>query len=147
MQNGKLENKPIIALALMAAPSYSNAMTRWIFKILRPGEKQEAAGNSTYAGSSDDMRDGFIHFSTAEQLSGTASKYFTDTGVVHVLAFDSENWTADRLRWEPSRDDALFPHLYGPLNIAAASMEWTVERDGSGNFNLDEAINWGSSHV
>ena len=122
-------------------------MTRWIFKILRPNEQREAAENCDYRGSLDDIRDGFIHFSTAEQLSGTAGKYFTDTDVVHVLAFDSEIWSTQVLKWEASRGGALFPHLYRPLNITDASMEWSIERDGTGNFNLDEVLNWENSHV
>jgi len=33
----------------------------------------------------------------------------------------------DALRWEPSRNDALFPHLYGSLPVALARSVAPVE--------------------
>ena len=131
----------------MAVPPYSNPMTRWIFKLLRPSEREEATGNIDYRGSAADVNDGFIHFSTAAQLAGTAGKHFTDTDKIHILAFDSSNWTTDELKWEPSRGGALFPHLYGPLDISSASMEWTLKRGNRGDFDLDDAIKWEASHA
>ena len=70
------------------------------------------------AGSADDLRDGFIHLSTHSQLAGTLERHFAgETGLI-VLEI-----TADRLhaglKWEPSRDGALFPHLYGVLPLNA----------------------------
>ena len=81
-------------------------------------EWQSAVRAGIYAGSADDRRDGFIHFSTADQLSGTLAKYFagrSDLVLVRVGAV----FLGDLLRWEPSRGGALFPHLYGPLQMAA----------------------------
>jgi uncharacterized protein (DUF952 family) len=39
----------------------------------------------------------------------------------------------DRLRWEPSRGGQLFPHLYGPLDLAAVRQveKLTLKPDGS----------------
>ena len=136
-----------MTLAQPGRSAYSNRMTQWIFKILRPRERQEAAGNPNYPGSSADINDGFIHFSTAEQMEGTASKHFSDTDSIQVLAFRSDCWAAASLKWEPSRGGALFPHLYGPLDIALAENEWTIERNANGAFDLDPAINWVTNHV
>ena len=50
-------------------------------------------------------------------MIGTARKYFARQSGLMLLAVDPAR-LAD-LRWEQSRDDALFPHLYGPLELDA----------------------------
>jgi uncharacterized protein (DUF952 family) len=76
----------------------------------------EAAGE--FVGSADDRRDGFIHFSTAGQLAETAAKHFAKQSDLLLIAVDAGR-LGSQLKWERSRGDALFPHLYGPLRLDA----------------------------
>ncbi|MBX5460087.1 MAG: DUF952 domain-containing protein [Steroidobacteraceae bacterium] len=86
--------------------------------MCRREEWEAALRAGTYAGSSQDLADGFIHFSTAEQLPGSARKHRAgQTGLV-LLVVDPQALGA-ALRWEPSRNGALFPHLYGNLPLSA----------------------------
>jgi uncharacterized protein (DUF952 family) len=66
------------------------------------------------------MKDGFIHFSTAEQAVETAAKWFAGQRDLVLVAVDAGK-LGDRLKWEPSRGGALFPHLYGELPLAAVN--------------------------
>jgi uncharacterized protein (DUF952 family) len=84
---------------------------------LRP-EWELAVRSGVYTGSSQDRADGFIHFSTAAQLSESARRHRSGQSNLVLLAVDPDA-LGESLRWEPSRQGALFPHLYGPLPIAA----------------------------
>ena len=65
-----------------------------------------------------DRRDGFIHLSTHGQLAGTLERHFAgETGLI-VLEIAADRLDAG-LKWEPSRDGALFPHLYGVVPLDA----------------------------
>src|SRR5262245_6353213 len=88
-----------------------------IFKILRPGDWPAFQRDGRCEGSADDKRDGFIHFSTAEQLRGTLEKHYAGDRQVILVAVD-ETGLGSELRWEVSRGGALFPHLYEPLGMA-----------------------------
>ena len=89
-----------------------------IYKITPASAWREAERQGVYKGSADDLRDGYIHFSTAAQVAETARKhYFGQTGLF-LVAVDADA-LGDALRWEPSRNDELFPHLYGPLPLSA----------------------------
>jgi uncharacterized protein (DUF952 family) len=90
-----------------------------IYKILSVADWEAARQAGRFDGSADDRRDGFIHFSDAETVTGTARKYFAGQSGLMLLAVDPAR-LAD-LRWERSRDDALFPHLYGPLELEAVT--------------------------
>jgi uncharacterized protein (DUF952 family) len=90
-------------------------MARMIYHMCPTETWQAAVRAGTYRGTADDLRDGFIHFSTAEQIAESARRHRTgQTGLVFI-AVESER-LGERLRWEPSRGGALFPHLYGPLD-------------------------------
>jgi uncharacterized protein (DUF952 family) len=88
-----------------------------IFKILRPEEWAELDAQGETAGAPIDVADGFIHFSTAEQAAETAAKHFAGVEGLILAAFDAKE-LGEALKWEVSRGDALFPHLYGPLRRA-----------------------------
>jgi len=89
-----------------------------VYKVLRAAEWREAQARGAIAGSADDLRDGFIHLSTHSQLPGTLARHFSgETGLV-VLEIAADRVDAG-LKWEPSRDGALFPHFYGVLPLHA----------------------------
>ena len=71
-----------------------------------------------YRGSADDVRDGFIHFSLPSQVAETARKHFFGQTGLFLIAVDADG-LGDALRWEPSRHEELFPHLYGELDLGA----------------------------
>lgn len=88
----------------------------FVFKILRPPEWAAFERDGRFAGSADDVRDGYIHLSTADQAAGTMARYFAGEAVT-VLTLDADA-LGDALRWEASRGGALFPHLYRALDRA-----------------------------
>jgi uncharacterized protein (DUF952 family) len=75
-------------------------------------EEAEAAGR--YTGTEDDRRDGFIHFSTADQIAESARRHRAGEAGLVLVAVGAAR-LGERLRWEQARNGALFPHLYGPL--------------------------------
>jgi uncharacterized protein (DUF952 family) len=90
-----------------------------IYKICPRDAWESALREGVYRGSSDDTRDGFIHFSLADQLVGTAAKHFAGLTDLVLVSFSSEA-LGDALRFEASRGGALFPHLYGALDTSLA---------------------------
>ena len=85
-----------------------------IYKVFRLSEWAEFEALGETPGSPADRADGFVHFSTAEQLPGTLDRHFADHAGLMLLAVDADA-AGPSLRWEPSRGGALFPHLYRPL--------------------------------
>jgi uncharacterized protein (DUF952 family) len=104
---------------------------RLVYKLLRRAEWQAALAAGVYAGSADDARDGFIHFSTAKQIEGTLRKHFHGVSDLIVLTIDTRQ-IAESLKWEPSRGGQLFPHLYAPLPLAAVLKADDVANDVNG---------------
>lgn len=88
-----------------------------IYKILSRSEWQAAGAAGRFEGSGIDLKDGFIHFSTAGQAQETARRHFAGQADLVVLEIEADDLGAG-LRWEPSRGGDLFPHLYGPLDTA-----------------------------
>jgi uncharacterized protein (DUF952 family) len=89
-----------------------------IFHICREDEWRAALAAGTYPGSSQDAADGFIHFSAADQVVASAAKHRAGQEGLVLLTVDA-GALGTALRWEPARGGALFPHLYGPLPVAA----------------------------
>ena len=90
-----------------------------IYKICRASEWEEAVRHGAFRGSAVDVRDGYIHFSTAAQVAETAARHFAGQGDLVLVAVDADR-LGGNLRWEPSRGGALFPHLYAELPVDAA---------------------------
>jgi uncharacterized protein (DUF952 family) len=93
---------------------------RKIYKICSASAWREAERHGVYRGSADDARDGFIHFSTASQLAETARKHFAGQADLFLVDVDADA-LGNALRWERSRNDELFPHLYGELDLGAVT--------------------------
>jgi uncharacterized protein (DUF952 family) len=88
-----------------------------IYKIVPAALWRAAEALAQFDGAPVDVADGFIHFSTAAQVRETAAKHFAGQRDLLLVAVEAER-LGDALKWEPSRGGDLFPHLYGPLQLA-----------------------------
>ena len=70
-----------------------------IYKICEREAWQVAESDGAFRGSDVDLRDGFIHFSTAAQLAGTAAKHFAGASDLVLVAVEAEccPWAAWRV--------------------------------------------------
>jgi beta-hydroxylase len=93
------------------------------FKILTADQWAQFERDGVFHGAPVDLADGYIHLSTAEQLSGTVAKHFAGQSGLHIAAVDLTA-LGDAVRWEPSRGGHLFPHLYSQIPLAAVSSHY-----------------------
>ena len=91
-----------------------------IFKISPATPWRDAEEKGLFEGAPVDLADGFIHFSTAEQVAETAAKHFASMTDLLLIAVDAAA-LGPALRYEISRGGAAFPHLYGPLPLSAVA--------------------------
>ncbi len=85
-----------------------------IYHMAHAADWARAEAGETYRGSPDDLRDGFIHFSTGEQVAESAAKHRAGQKDLVLVAVDPAK-LGDALKWEAGRRGQDFPHLYGPL--------------------------------
>ena len=119
--------------------SAQTTSTPVVYKICTIADWAEASRLGFFAGSGDDLRDGFIHLSSGPQVAETARRYFTGQPGLVLVAFDASS-LGTALRWEPSRRGALFPHLYAPLPVAMALWVRTMPLDAVGTPTLPEGV-------
>jgi uncharacterized protein (DUF952 family) len=89
-----------------------------IYKLLDRQAWLAASAQERFDGSPVDLADGFIHFSTAEQVQETACRHFNGVADLMLLAVETEALGVP-VTWEPSRGGDLFPHLYGAMPVSA----------------------------
>ena len=89
-----------------------------VYKIVSKEIWQSAEARGLFEGASIDLTDGFIHLSTAAQAKRTAELFFKGVEGLLLVAVDADA-LGDKLVFEPSRDNDLFPHLYGSLPMGA----------------------------
>jgi uncharacterized protein (DUF952 family) len=106
-----------------------------IYKLCPAALWQEAQQAGVFAGSSIDHADGYIHFSTAIQVTETAALYFRGETDLMLLAVDGSR-LGPALRYEASRGGMLFPHLYAalPLDAVLWARPLPVGADGLHHF-------------
>ncbi len=105
-------------LSVLLTPICRQGITRrmLIFKIFRSDEWTALREAGESAGAPVDLADGYIHFSTAEQAPETAAKHFAGEDRLMLLAVETDRLGSD-LKWEVSRGNQLFPHLYRNLRL------------------------------
>ncbi|MGU3360260.1 DUF952 domain-containing protein [Methylobacterium sp. M6A4_1b] len=89
-----------------------------IYKISPRALWREAEAIGRFEGAPVDRADGYIHFSSADQVAETASRHFAGVGDLVLVAVEAEA-LGPALRYEPSRGGDLFPHLYAALDLTA----------------------------
>jgi uncharacterized protein (DUF952 family) len=107
------------------------------YKVLTDAE-MKALEAGTFAGAPVDLEDGYIHLSTADQLTETVDKHFAGQSGLWVAAVDLTAQD-DPVKWEESRGGALFPHLYGALLLETVIAYEPLARDEDGKVRLPVA--------
>lgn len=98
----------------------SGAYFMLIYKIVPRDIWREAQAKGVFEGAGVDLEDGYIHFSSRAQVEETAARHFKGAADLLLVAIEADR-LGEALKWEPSRGGDLFPHLYGPLPLSAAS--------------------------
>ena len=117
-----------------------------IFHLAHQSDWIAARGSGEYRISSRGLqldRVGFIHASTAEQLSGVAEHFYRDDPeelVVLVIDSDALAQSGIEVRCEDGGDGELFPHIYGSITPDVVTQTIRAYFDGEGSFRLEEPL-------
>jgi uncharacterized protein (DUF952 family) len=107
-----------------------------IYKIVPRAEWESAA--DPYPGSAHDQADGFLHFSTWEQLPETLRLYYAGQDDLVLVAVDAAALGA-ALKWEHAASrNQDFPHLHAPLSLSAVTSVKAIGKDATGGFALPD---------
>ncbi len=109
-----------------------------VFHITSRDAWVEAVHAGAYRAASLDG-EGFIHSSTADQVTATAERYYRGQDSLVLLAIDASRLQAE-LRYEVATGGALFPHIYGPLNLDAVRQVLLFPPNADGSFALPQGI-------
>lgn len=106
------------------------------YKILT-ADQWIALKAGAFSGTPVDQADGFIHLSTAAQLAETLDLHFSGQDGLVIAAIDLIA-LGRAVRWEPSRQGLLFPHVYARLTRNAVVAWCPLERDSKGAVRLPQ---------
>lgn len=82
-------------------------------------DEWEAARRSGLIAPASLTGEGFVHCSTRAQVASTLARFFAGRGDLVLLTLDAAAVATD-LRWEESHPgEPPFPHVYGPIPVAA----------------------------
>lgn len=113
--------------------------SRFIYHICPKAAWQAAVADGAYKGGELDRRDGFIHFSSPDQVVETAERYLAGVEGLVLLRVEAAR-LGDSLKWEESRDNLLFPHLYDTLNPADVVDVFDLRLDADGRHIFPEIV-------
>lgn len=103
-----------------------------VYKICLETDWEQASAAGIYEGSSDDKRDGFIHFSMKTQVEKTLEKHFAGQQGLILLAIDTTCLESEKLKYEGSKKGEKYPHLYGSLNPSAVISRHLIVKNEAG---------------
>ena len=109
---------------------------KFVYKISTKSEWQEVKTKGKLTGSKKDLEDGYIHFSSNDQVEGTLKKFYKNQKDLVLLKVDTLK--LDHLVWEQASDGNMFPHLYSPLDISNVVDEFDIILNDDGNHVLPD---------
>ena len=102
-----------------------------VYKILSI-EEWDKAQKSGFINTNLDIKDGFIHFSTASQIATSLDLYFSNHQEVILLLPNMKKIKAN-LKYEATKPDSnrngFFPHLYSDLATKDITKSWLIKRE------------------
>lgn len=114
-------------------------MVRPIYKILTKAAYDAAKSEGRFLGTAHDLQDGFVHFSAGYQVAETLAKHYAGQDDLVLLSVDPTGLGL-ALKWEQSRNGALFPHLYGPLDLDSIIAEAPLALDDAARHILPKGV-------
>lgn len=111
----------------------------FVYKITTRAAFASSRQSAVFTGMPIDAADGFMHFSTAAQLSETLRLHFAGQADLLLLAVRTAD-LGQNLKWETSRGGDLFPHLYADLPLSMIAWEAPVSVAADGSADLPEAV-------
>lgn len=106
-----------------------------VYKVCSEALWRDAEREGLFRGAPVDLQDGYIHFSTAAQVAETLARHFAGQKDLLLISVEADR-LGDGLKWEPSRGGALFPHLYGELDLSAVTKISPLPLDAKGIHTL-----------
>jgi uncharacterized protein (DUF952 family) len=107
-----------------------------IYKIIDKSELQKVKNTGLYLGSKKDIEDGYIHFSSEEQVKETLKKYYSNQ--IDLILLKIDTLKLDNLIWEQASDGSMFPHLYSSLDLSNVVEEFEIILNEGGNHKLPD---------
>lgn len=139
LQNANLAELAFLYDGLNEAGNVALMYKRLIYHMCKRKDWQNAGLTGFYQGSGDDLADGFMHFSTAQQVAESAARHRAGVAGLLLLCVDANDLGAS-LKWEPARADQLFPHLYGTLEVAKVISVCDLPLGGGGFHEFPDDI-------
>jgi len=87
-----------------------------IYRVMDKKEWDCFKKEKRFYGNALDLESGFIHLSTKSQIKDTIKRYFHNQKNIVILQI-CETKIKENIKWEISRNNQLFPHLYGFLEL------------------------------
>jgi len=87
-----------------------------VYHIVLPEDWATFTGDLYSAASLE--TEGFIHCSFAEQLDAVIERYYSEAPSIIVLQIETDRLIS-RMVKEPSTNNEIYPHIYGPVNRGA----------------------------
>lgn len=109
------------------------------YKVLTADQLAQLEADGRFAGAPGDLADGYIHLSTAAQLTETVDRHFAGQEGLAVAAVDLTAYAAAAVRWEPARGGRDFPHLYERLLLETVIAYGPLIRNADGSVRLPVA--------
>jgi uncharacterized protein (DUF952 family) len=83
------------------------------------------------------VEEGFVHLSYADQVVGTADRFYRDLADAVVVEFDRAALGAAVIDEDSYGSGQRFPHLYAPVPVAAAVAIHPLSRGADGRYRWD----------
>lgn len=104
-----------------------------LWHLAERAEWDEARASGSYERSTWGLslaEEGFVHCSYPDQLAGVAAAFYADAPDLVLLRIDPAKLGAE------IRVEGGFPHVYGPIPVAAVTAAAAVGRDAAGQLIL-----------
>ncbi len=108
-----------------------------VFKICPETIWREAEKEGAFHGSGIDLEDGYIHFSTSDQVAETAWLHFNGVEGLMLVAVATDKVA---LTWEGARGGVMFPHLYASLGMDQVLWAVAIPLGDNGQHVFPETI-------
>lgn len=93
-----------------------NKKESFVYRVMLNNEWDEFKKKKKFFGNKLDIQSGYIHLSTKSQIKNTIEKYYKNEDSIIIFKINVKD-IAKNLKWEISRNNQLFPHLYGFINF------------------------------